>query len=528
MVSQGNASASTIENFEGLLDLEVVRTTLTPDAAVEAVFIDLVEHRPSGGGHVYVEGRIRVVEPGPADVGFNLALPDAFGGRYFLNAQGGAGGELQATVDGLVQDGFAMASTDKGVSTGHVFDLSYFKDEARRAEALNYAGRATHVTAQVTQHLTRRYYDVDHLHRYIAGCSAGGIAAWQNIRREGTRDFDGALAGDFPTPTALISIQWARVMQHMDRNPASWIPPDLLRAGEAAILAAYDGVDGAVDGMIQDDRLIDFDTDVLARAGFSDAQIEAFLLATSPWVYRAGSRPITVPGLSYSLLTCWQDHLTGTVSPPWLTDDWVNDGDLESGCPYGLYVVESRLSRELFREVDLDSAEGQRAFAGSASPWNDPVEPFDLSEFRDGGGKLITYMGVASCNAHLHTILAWQRAAELGSTGGSDAAGSGTLSERTVEAVNQWFRTFLVPGMGHCGGGIGAQDAYDQLLHSLVDWVETGTAPDEVVAHNPMSGRSFLLCAEPSRAVFSGVGDVADAASWERRLEPRSLDRLPA
>lgn len=532
MVTGSGEVEFTADALEGLVELDMLQVGLDPDTVVESVFVDVAALRTSPVPYGYVQGRIRLTDPGPSDVGFNLALPARFGGRYLLNAQGGAGGALQDPPADLLGEGTVVAATDRGVVTGHVLDLSYFNDPARVAEALNSAGRAVHATAQVTQLLTRRYYGVEQFPRYIAGCSAGGISGWANVRREGTRDFDAVLAGDFPTPSAIISVQWARVAQHQCRHPESWIPPELLRAGEAAIVAAYDGVDGAVDGLIWDDRLIDFDLDVLRDAGFSEAQIGTFVVATSPWVYRAGVRPLTVPGLSFSRITVFEETVTGRVPPPWLGGAWRNDGDWRtSGVPRGLYVVESRLSTTApgsgFIDLDLEAADVQRLFANTVEPWNDPADPFDLTDFRDGGGKLITYVGVANqSNAYLGKVLAWQAAARDRASldAGDDPEPSGSLDLNAVERVNTWFRHYSVPGMMHCTGGPGPHDVFDQLLRALLAWVEDGVPPEDVVAENPSSGRTFLLCPEPQRAVYSGTGDVDDAANWRSRLEPRFLE----
>jgi hypothetical protein len=40
---------------------------------------------------------------------------------------------------------------------------------------------------------------------------------------------------------------------------------------------------------------------------------------------------------------------------------------------------------------------------------------------------------------------------------------------------------FIVPGMQHCRGGNGPTDVDQQLLESLVTWVEKDQAPPSVV-----------------------------------------------
>ena len=67
--------------------------------------------------------------------------------------------------------------------------------------------------------------------------------------------------------------------------------------------------------------------------------------------------------------------------------------------------------------------------------------------------------------------------------------------------------------MGHCRGGV-ALDDFD-LLTTLTNWVEKGTAPDSVVATgNAFPGRSRPLCAYPKYAQYTGQGDPEDAKNF--------------
>ena len=80
--------------------------------------------------------------------------------------------------------------------------------------------------------------------------------------------------------------------------------------------------------------------------------------------------------------------------------------------------------------------------------------------------------------------------------------------------MSGWSRLFLVPGMGHCGGGPAALDDFD-LLTALVDWVEKENAPQAIRATGrALPGRSRPLCAYPQHAHYKGTGDVEDATSF--------------
>jgi feruloyl esterase len=83
--------------------------------------------------------------------------------------------------------------------------------------------------------------------------------------------------------------------------------------------------------------------------------------------------------------------------------------------------------------------------------------------------------------------------------------------------LREWSRLFLVPGMGHCGGGSRALDRFE-MLTPLVDWVEAGRAPERVIATGESApGESRPLCPFPAHAHYGGAGDAREAASYTCR-----------
>ena len=86
----------------------------------------------------------------------------------------------------------------------------------------------------------------------------------------------------------------------------------------------------------------------------------------------------------------------------------------------------------------------------------------DLTAFSARGGKLIFLHGVSD---------AWFSAQDT-----TQYYRQLTADNGGPEAVMKWSRHFLVPGMGHCGGGDATLDRFD-MLTAIVDWVEKGVAP---------------------------------------------------
>jgi feruloyl esterase len=78
------------------------------------------------------------------------------------------------------------------------------------------------------------------------------------------------------------------------------------------------------------------------------------------------------------------------------------------------------------------------------------------------------------------------------------------------------MRLFLMPGVGHCGGGVGPDQA--DFLGALERWRESNAAPAEIVATRG-AGRggepmTRPLCPYPQVAKFSGAGSTNDAKNF--------------
>jgi feruloyl esterase len=130
----------------------------------------------------------------------------------------------------------------------------------------------------------------------------------------------------------------------------------------------------------------------------------------------------------------------------------------------------------------------------------------DLRSFKKHGGKMIIYHGNSDGVFSPHDTINWYNA----------------MDRRMPGKAQSFARLFLVPGMGHCGGGPGTTQ-FDAFT-SLVNWVEEGIAPDSIVATappgTPWPGRTRPLCSYPEQARYKGSGDINDAANF-RCEKPR-------
>jgi feruloyl esterase len=104
---------------------------------------------------------------------------------------------------------------------------------------------------------------------------------------------------------------------------------------------------------------------------------------------------------------------------------------------------------------------------------------------------------------------------------GPSALGTIDYHERAREttgpkapALDAGLRLFLLSGVYHCRSGPGAD--VDSLA-ALDRWVESGHAPDEVIATREDGKLSRPLYRYPTLRRYKGSGDPAAASSFECR-----------
>ena len=102
-------------------------------------------------------------------------------------------------------------------------------------------------------------------------------------------------------------------------------------------------------------------------------------------------------------------------------------------------------------------------------------------------------------------------------------AAEGNRAEAMAK-TQDFFRLFMVPGMGHCRGGPGP-DRFDGL-EALESWVETGVAPERILASRLRDGvvdRTRPLCPYPQIALWMGEGSTDEASNFECAVPPALL-----
>jgi hypothetical protein len=484
--------------------VEINGATLVPAAAAGTVkiFPDGSDTFPVAmPEYCRVEGMInRRIGAGGKEygIGFALALPANWNGRFLYQGGGGFNGSVRnpyghaATAGNpALARGFAVISSDSG-HKGAPFDVSFMVDQQA---AIDFGFASVPTATRLGKDLTTRYYGKAPHHHYAAGCSTGGREAMSAMQRYPDM-FDGVIAGAPAMRTAHTRIgSWnARVAfnriapRDAAGNPrvAEAFPAADQRLLYDAVAGQCDALDGLKDGMVFNSGACRFDPAVLQCAigkqtgCLSEGQVGALRIAfAGP---KDASGKAIYAGFTYDL------GLMG--------EQVANPVSVIPGAgfnPYG--SPPSPFEFDFAAELDRMSGDALQLLTDTRN-WT------DLGSFYRRGGKVMFFNGASDpWYAMLDTLGYYQ-------------------DNRAVNPEFDSSRFYSVPNMGHCDGG--GVDSFD-LLGPLVDWVEQGTAPSAIRATSrAQPGLSRPLCPWPQYARYKGAGDTNRADSFECVRDPEA------
>lgn len=437
----------------------------------------VINERTGAGGRTY-------------GIGFALALPEDWSGRFLLMGGGGLNGSVAPPLGPVAAGdtpalarGFAVVSHDSG-HTGAVFDASFAADQ--RA-ALDFAETSVLTVTRAAKAIIETYYASPIAHSYMTGCSTGGREGMLAIQRY-PELFDGVVIGAPAMMTGHSNLAIAKAAVDFNQaapRDAEGLPvlsevftPAVRKTIHDGLLTQCDALDGLADGVIENVAQCRFDPQKLVCSrGQSEGCISG---AVATALERGFQPPVDASGRAlYSRFP----FDTGIVDQ--------QGGFLPTGRPGPFGPA----SRDLTIDIDARIAEVR---ANAMQRLTDTHVWTNLNTFLDRGGKTIFYHGVSDFwFSPFATWDWWERAA---ATNGAAFTGAS--------------RFYMVPGMLHCAGG----NAFDRidLLSEVVDWVEQGTAPDRPIATRADGSASRPLCHYPAYPHYTG-GDAAKPGSFQCR-----------
>jgi hypothetical protein len=325
-------------------------------------------------------------------------------------------------------------------------------------------------------------------------------------------DFDGIVAGAPANNWSHLFTGFIWNEQALAETP---ITPAKLPAIQNAVLAACDALDGVKDGLIEDPRACHFDpASLLCKAGDASDCLTEGQVTTLRKIYSGPKNPRTSKPV-------FPGYAMGTEAIPGGWSPWIMPPGLQASFGnsyYGQAVFEQ--SNWDFHRLNFDTdVEFGDAKAGPVLNSTNP----DLRSFRANGGKLIQYHGWGDAAISPLNSIDYYESVRTFLGRFPDARHANT-------DPMDFYRLFLVPGMAHCGGGIGPNDfgntrnsvrtdAEHNILSALEGWVERGAAPAKIIGsgravNDPTKTLTRPLCPYPQTAHYRGTGDPNDAENF--------------
>ncbi|MFN7916332.1 MAG: tannase/feruloyl esterase family alpha/beta hydrolase [Vicinamibacterales bacterium] len=378
--------------------------------------------------------------------------------------------------------GYATASTDTGhVGAGGAFGLGHPE------KVIDHGHRAVHEMTVAAKAIVAGFYARPAQRAYFNGCSLGGRQGLAEAQRY-PLDYDGIVAGDIAHN--IRDLYASRLAQHQfaHRSAQSSLDAAALRTLNAGAVAACDRADGLEDGVIDRPQQCRFDPGTLTCgvAGAGTKCLTPEQVDTARFIYRPVIRP----------------DERGVVSNGLMPGSEAGWGAILGNEPERNSVEVYRYL--VFKDPQWDWRTFSLTTALDATPSSqlreiDATNPDLTAFFRRGGKLLLTHGWADPQTPPLNGVDYYTRTKAAVGNAAADAS----------------LRLFMVPGMGHCEGGVGT-DTFD-AMEPLSQWVERGVAPERFEARRVVDGavvRTRPLCAYPNVARWNGTGDSNAAANF--------------
>jgi len=488
-----------------------------------------------------------------SNIQIEVWLPETtWNGRFLGTGGGGFQGVISySALASGIQHGFAATNSDLGTGSSGCSPLYCgsdgnmgnplaiaFGDPAAPATGLfghperikDFGYRAIHLMTVRGKQIANALYGQNANKAYFAGCSTGGQNALMEAQRF-PNDYDGILAGAAAFNRTHLHMAGLASWQNTHASPGRFIQPGQMTLINKAVLAQCVGRDGgaSTDQFLTDPRDCNFDPNALLCTG--------------------GNVPPAC--LTPDQVTTIRNYYAGTIDP--VNGQVINPGSERGNETDNIFALglafQERLPEPAFDGLfywvygasfghpasavnfanfdfhhDVDTVDDQLAKVLNA-------DSSDLSEFREHGGKLLMYHGWADPLIPSQSSINYFNALVGGEKSGMQQA-SFRPGDARIDKTQKDARLFMVPGMYHCSGGPGP-NVFDALT-PLVTWVETGVAPETIVATKfvndtpPAVQMTRPLCVFPKVAKYTGSGSASFAANFTCVTDEPDFNQTPA
>ncbi|GAM34147.1 hypothetical protein TCE0_015r01535 [Talaromyces pinophilus] len=437
------------------------------------------------------------------------------GGGYAINSgtQSLPGGVMYGAVSGLTDGGFGgfnvQADAAMLLANGTLdYETLYM-----------FAYKAHWELSKIGKQWTKNFYGLNDtkLYSYYQGCSEGGREGWSQIQRFGD-EWDGAITG---APAFRWSFQQT---QHLFSNVVTqtlgYYPSacELEKINNATITAC-DPLDGKTDGVVARTDLcaLHFNLSSVIGEPYSCAASFGVPAANGTVTAEAVEVASTILGglkdskgrqvyLSYQRSATYADATTKYNSA---TGEYELSIDQLGGEFISLLLDYNGTTLANLDGVTYDTLKGwmirgmQEYQSTLQTNWP------DLTPFQQAGGKFIHYHGESDNSIPTaSSVRYWESVRSIMYPDLSYLEGA--------DALNDWYRLFLVPGAAHCSPDPNQPNgAFPQTnLQVLINWVEKGVTPttlNATVLQGSNEGKNEQICAWPLRPLWAKNGTMSCA-----------------
>jgi len=475
--------------------------TVAPNTNIESA-----EYLPDGGtvGTTKISApfcRIIGLATPTADshIGFEVWLPpaSAWNGKFRGEGSGGSAGAISpGPMRDALMTGYATMSTDNGHVDGANGEHGLSWATKHPEKMIDWAWRALHLSTIAAKRIVASFYGKPPAKNYFISCSAGSHHAIMEATRFPS-DYDGMVGGAAPW-------KWTALMLgHTWNSMPAMKDPSALTAESVVILnrgmiKACDKLDGLEDGIIADPRRCTMDPIQFQCSDTSKSQCLTPLQVEAARHIYAGAKKsdgtVLMPGQVRGSELGWFAQSGGATPGGSSWDFW------------RLAVFQDPDFKNVNFDFDRDTERALATKISGSSLADVYDEKPNLDGFKARGGKFIFFQG-------------W---ADPVITPMMDVDFYARIVARYGQAkTDDFFRFFLLAGMGHCGGGPGfshiggatgaplKDDADHDMVKALDLWVTKDQAPSLFIgAHlNDDKVVSRPICRYPLEARYSGHGD---------------------
>ncbi|KAJ3542126.1 hypothetical protein NM208_g4263 [Fusarium decemcellulare] len=412
-----------------------------------------------------------------------------------LQSLGGSGwtpGRYILTYAGMINavaNGYASVTTDAGIpESANPVEWLLTSPGNLDANALQNFGQVSlNDEASIAKQLIKSFYGKAPSYSYWNGCSQGGRQGLK-LAQQYPDAYDGIIA-------AAPAINWAEFYMnsiwpvfYMESTQQFPHGCELDTLTSLAV-SACDRLDGVKDGIISDVDACRKTFDPFKQVGKSfNCSTTSSKLTISHAAAAVANASWSGPRFSNGKFMYYGYEIGAdlpTLAPTNCTGGVCTSGGQGSvEFAYRTFVkkdMTATLPNATAKDFDTIFRNVKQVFASNLE-----TNEIDLRDFRDAGGKIITYHGLADQSISPGGTLHYYNQV-------SDFIGN----------ISSFYKYYQVPALEHCWGGNGGQP--EALFSQLQAWVENGTVPEStpvVVTRPDNTTQQQILCPYPQKARF--------------------------